>query len=240
MVVHLAGENIGARRWTKDIKRRIWNSRVSGADLLVSAMARQKVRPKSFISASAISYYGDRGDELLYEEGAPGEGFLARLCHEWELAALKAGDLGVRVVCGRTGIVLSPTGGTLERMVPLFRWGLGGRLGSGRQYWSWIALDDLVAAYSYVLANEAIFGAINFVSPNPVTNAELTRALAQVVHRPAIFPAPAIMLRVVLGEMAGELVLPSHRVVPKRLLENGFTFAHPEVDSALRHVLRQR
>ena len=237
VVINLAGENIGAKRWTPVQKRLIADSRLKGTALLVDAISRMDNRPRLLVSASAVGYYGNRGDEPLTELSQPGDGFLSELCRDWEAEATKATKLGVRVVCLRTGMVLSRTGGTLERMLPMFKVGLGGPLGSGNQYWSWVALDDVVRAFEFIIEKEQLSGPVNLVAPNPVTNAEFTQALAKAVHRPAIFPVPAPILRLALGEMADSLVLCSQNVVPEKLLDAGFAFRHPALSDALGSIL---
>jgi len=239
-VVHLAGENIGAKRWTPDYKRQIADSRIKSTALLVDSISRLDHRPCVLISASAIGYYGNRGDELLTETSGPGVGFLSELCREWEAAAQKATALGLRVVCLRTGMVLSRSGGTLERMLPMFKLGLGGTFGSGNQYWSWIALDDMVRAVEFAVLNDRLTGPVNIVSPNPVTNAGFTKTLAQLLHRPALFPVPAPILRLALGEMADNLILSSQRVEPKRLADEHFAFDCPTLESALAAAIQSR
>jgi uncharacterized protein (TIGR01777 family) len=236
-VIHLAGENIGAKRWTPEQKRRIAGSRIKSTALLVDTISRLDHRPRVLISASAIGYYGNRGDELLTESSAPGVGFLSNLCREWEAEALKAAKPGLRVVCLRTGIVLSRSGGTLERMLPMFKFGLGGTFGSGNQHWSWIALDDAVRAVEFAVLNDRLTGPVNIVSPNPVTNAEFAKTLARHLHRPALFPVPAPILRLALGEMADSLILSSQRVEPKRLIDEGFEFSHSTLLSIFETVL---
>jgi len=240
VVVHLAGENIGARRWTPDYKRRIADSRLKSTALLVDTISRLDYRPRVLVSASAIGYYGNRSDEILTEISDPGTGFLSELCREWEAAAQKATALGLRVVCLRTGIVLSGGGGTLERMLPMFKFGLGGSLGSGNQYWSWIALDDVVRAIEFAVLTNRLTGPLNIVSPNPATNTEFTRTLARLLHRPALFPVPAPILRLALGEMADSLILSSQRVKPQRLAEERFAFEYPTLESALVAAIQSR
>ncbi len=237
-VVHLAGETI-AQRWTAPAKIRIRNSRVNGTRLLVEALTQLPRLPRVLISASATGYYGDRGDDTLDETSAPGTGFLANVAQAWEAAANGATERGVRVITLRLGVVLSERGGALRKMLPAFRFGLGGRLGSGRQFWSWIALDDLVNAILFCLNNERLHGPINATSPHPVTNREFTRALAQALHRPARLPVPAFMVRLVFGEMGREALLASARVMPALLQAEGFTFEFSEISAALRHLLRR-
>jgi hypothetical protein len=216
-VVHLAGENIGSGRWTAAKKARIRDSRAEGR-FLAKTLAGLARPPKVLVSASAVGFYGNRGDEELDESSVPGEGFLAEVCRDWEAAASAASEAGIRVVLSRFGVVLAREGGALARLLPLFRFGLGGRLGSGRQFMSWIALDDAVRAVEFVLENDSLRGPINVTSPQPVTNREFTEALASVLRRPALLPAPAMLLRAALGEMADEMLLSSARVFPRRLL----------------------
>ncbi|HXG41791.1 MAG TPA: TIGR01777 family oxidoreductase [Dehalococcoidia bacterium] len=235
-VVHLAGENIG-QRWTRERKERIWRSRVEGARLLAEAIAASPAPPRVFLSASATGYYGDRGDEPLDEGAAPGRGFLAELCQAWEQASQAAASAGTRVVNPRIGVVLTARGGALARLLPLFRLGLGGSLGSGRQYMSWVDLEDLVEALLFLLSQEEMTGAVNVTSPNPITNAEFTRTLARVLGRPAFLRVPAFALRLLLGEMAQEALLSGQRVLPARLQAAGFRFRYPELEASLRHAL---
>lgn len=236
-VVHLAGENIAGGRWTAARKQRILASRVQGTQLLSQTLARLARPPQVLICASAVGYYGDRGAEQLTEDSSPGDGFLAEVCRAWEHAADPARTAGIRTVHLRFGMVLSAEGGALSRMLLPFRLGLGGRLGSGEQYLSWISLDDAVRALAHLLAHQDLSGPFNAASPHPCTNAEFTRALGQVLRRPTIFPVPAWVLRLVLGEMADELLLASTRAVPARLLASGFSFAHPELVETLRLLL---
>ena len=226
-VVHLAGESIAQGRWTAEKKARIRDSRVQGTGLLCRALAETARPPKVLVSASAVGYYGDRGDEELDETSAAGRGFLAEVCRQWEAATEPATAAGIRVVCVRLGVVLARHGGALARMLPLFRFGLGGRLGSGRQYVSWISLGDAVEAICHVIATQSLSGPVNLVSPNPVTNCEFTKLLGRVLHRPTIFPVPAFALRLMLGEMADALLLASTRVLPTRLLRSGYVFREP-------------
>ena len=230
-VIHLAGENIAAGRWTAAQKARIRDSRVQGTGLLAQTLAQLPAPPSAFISASAIGYYGNRGDELLTEDSSPGEGFLPEVSVAWERAAHPAAEAGIRTVHPRIGIVLSRNGGALAKMRLPFKLGLGGTIGSGNQYMSWIALDDLVSVFLFALDNESISGAVNAVSPTPVTNREFTKTLARVLSRPAIFPVPAFAVKLALGEMADALLLASTRVISTRL-ENT-AFAHSDLESAL-------
>ena len=235
-VVHLAGENVGAGRWTRAKKERIRKSRVRGTRLLVDALSGLSEPPRVLLSASAVGYYGDRADDWLDESSAPGQDFLAEVCQAWEAEAERAAQAGIRVARFRLGIVLAPEGGALGRMLPLFRWGLGGRLGSGRHYQSWITLHDVVRALEHALNDDQVHGPVNVVSPNPVTNAEFTHALGRALGRPAFLPAPACALRLVLGELAGS-VLSSQRARPSVLQRTGFEFAHPDLGPALRTLL---
>jgi len=237
-VVHLAGENI-AGRWTAEKKARIRDSRVRGTRLLSETLAQLERPPAVLASASAIGYYGDRGDELLREESPPGRGFLAEVAAQWEAATEPAARRGIRVVCLRFGIVLSPRGGALAQMLPPFRLGLGGPIGSGQQYWSWVAIDDVVRAIHHALGAETLHGPVNVVSPDPVRNREFVRALGRVLGRPTLLPMPALVVRVLFGQMGEELLLSSQRVEPIRLLASGFVFQYPDLDGALRHLLRK-
>ncbi len=236
-VVHLAGESIAEGRWTPGKKRRILESRRKGTRLLSEAIAALSAPPSVMVSASAVGYYGDRGNELLTEESGPGSGFLAEVCRDWEAAAEPAREAGIRVVHPRVGIVLSTKGGALGATLPIFKLGLGGKVGSGRQYWSWVTLDDVVGAFVHALTNESVSGPVNVGSPNPLTNAEYTKVLGRVLNRPTIFPVPAPAARIVLGEVADELLLASQRMQPARLQETGYAFRHPDLEDALRHVL---
>jgi uncharacterized protein len=233
--VHLAGESV-AGRWTSAKKERILRSRVDGTRTLSEAIAKLERPPRVLVCASAIGFYGDRGDERLTEESAPGSGFLAEVVRQWEAASLPAEDAGVRVARLRFGIVLSPAGGALKTMLIPFRFGLGGRLGTGRQWVSWVSIDDVVGAIQHALVTGDLAGVANTVAPNPVTNAELTKTLGRVLHRPTLFPVPAPAMRLVLGEF-GQDVLASARVVPRRLAETGYEFRHVDLEAALRHVL---
>jgi len=234
--VHLAGESI-AQRWTPERKAKILTSRARGTRLLSESFARLTQPPRVFVCASAIGYYGNRSDEILTEESASGSGFLAEVCREWEAACEPAARKGVRVVNLRLGMVLSSAGGVLGRMLLPFRLGLGGRIGSGKQYMSWIALDDLVAAILHALTCDKLRGPVNVVAPHPVTNLEFTQTLGRVLHRPTVFPVPAWAARLALGEMADELLLASARVTPARLAASGYVFQYPELEGALRHLL---
>lgn len=236
-VVHLAGENIAGGRWTESRKREIRRSRVEGTALLAEDLADLAEGPRVLVCASAIGYYGDRGTRVVDEDAGAGDGFLADVCQGWEAAADPAREAGIRVVHTRFGIILSPEGGALRKMLLPFKLGLGGRLGSGDQYWSWIALDDTVRAIEHVLADERAVGPVNVVSPDPVTNAEFTRTLGRVLSRPTVFPLPAFAARLALGEMADEMLLASQRVRPSVLQAGGFAWELPELEPALAHLL---
>jgi len=235
-VVHLAGESVAAR-WTAARKARIRESRVGSTALLAGALARLARPPRVLVAASATGWYGDRGDETLIEASAPGTGFLADVCREWEAAAAPATAAGLRVVHLRIGLVLSRRGGALPRLLAPFLLGLGGPIGSGAQWVSWIALDDLVGVILHALERDALRGPVNAVAPRPVTNRELARTLARVLRRPAFLPFPALAARLLLGEMADALLLASARVLPTRLTASGYAFEHPELDGALRAEL---
>ncbi len=236
-VVNLAGTSIAGGRWTKERKELLRTSRIDATRALVHALAKMNARPRVLVSASAIGIYGDRGDEVLTEESKPGTDFLGGLAHEWEAEALKAEALGIRVVVARFGIILSRHGGALAKMLLPFKLGAGGRLGSGKQWMSWITLEDVVAIIRVAIENLAIRGAINVVAPSAVQNSEFTKALAKTLHRPALFPAPAFALRLALGEMADALLLSSQRVAPKNLQQLGYSFLHSDLPSALSAVL---
>ncbi|MEU6533018.1 TIGR01777 family oxidoreductase [Streptomyces sp. NPDC046928] len=238
-VVNLAGANVGARRWTDAYKESLRRGRVRGTAALASAMAELKPgeRPRVFVNGSAIGYYGETGERAVDESSPPGTGFLPELCVEWEAAAAPAREAGVRTVFVRTGLVVAREGGAWGRLFPLFRAGLGGRLGDGRQYWSFVSLHDEVAAIRHLLDADDLSGPFNVTAPEPVTNREITAAMGRVLHRPALLPVPAPVLRTVLGEMAGD-VLGSQRVRPARLLESGFTFAFPDIEGAIRAAVR--
>ena len=232
-VIHLAGVGVGDKRWTKRYKSEILNSRLLGTTAIANAVA--EVKPQVFISASAIGWYGDSGNRAVVESDSVGNDFLAAVCREWEGAADLAGD--VRTVKLRTGLVLDPTGGALGRMLPLFRFGLGGKLGSGKQWWSWITLHDVVRAIIFTLEHP-IAGPVNLTTPNPVTNQEFTAALARAMNRPALFPAPAIALKIALGGFASE-VLGSKKVMPNALSDAGFVWDYPHITNALTALIDQ-
>lgn len=228
-VIHLAGRSIGEGRWTESEKNRIYDSRVAATKQLVKQLVALEQRPPVFIGASAVGLYGDCGDALVDESHPSGDNFLAEVAKNWESAAAPLSEVGVRVAHARLAMVLEPSGGALAKMLPLFRWGLGGRLGSGRQYWSWIAREDVVSGVCWLLKQPEASGPFNFVSPEPVTNAEFTRVLANAVGRPAVLPAPRIALRMAMGEMANALLLTSCRAVPTRLEAAGFAFRYRQL-----------
>jgi len=232
-VVNLAGAGVGSRRWTDAYKTRIRRSRVLGTTALAEAVASLDEPPRVFVNGSAMGYYGETGDRIVDEDSPAGEGFLPELCVEWEGATAPAQEAGVRTVFTRTGLVVGRGGGAWGRLFPLFKAGLGGRMGDGRQYWSFISLHDEVAAIRYLLETDGLSGPFNLTAPEPLTNREITEAMGRVLHRPTLFAVPAPVLRAALGEMAGD-VLGSARVRPTRLLESGFTFAFPEIDGAIR------
>jgi uncharacterized protein (TIGR01777 family) len=235
--IHLSGASVAAHRWTAAYKRAMTASRVDSTLALSTTLARLRHPPQALLVASAVGFYGNRADELLDETSAPGSGFLADLCGQWEAAAQPAAAAGIRVVHLRFGVVLGPGPGALARMAPLFRLGLGGRLGSGRQWMSWISLTDALAAILFALDTPTLAGPVNLTAPNPVTNAQFTRALARQLHRPALLPVPAFALRLALGEMADEALLASARVFPSKVTTRGFRFAHPTVALALAAAL---
>lgn len=239
-VVNLAGASIARWPWTSAHRRRVLESRVRSTSLLARTAAALQRRPRVFVSASGVGYYGDRGDEVLRETSTGGRGFLSEVCRAWESAAAPARDAGIRLATLRIGMVLSGTGGALPVMARPFRFGLGGVLGNGRQYMSWIAIGDLVRAIVHAIDREDWSGPVNAVSPSPATNAEFTASLGRVLHRPTPFPVPAFALRALLGEMANELLLASQRAEPARLQASGFSYRHPNLEEALRAALVQR
>jgi len=238
-VVHLAGENI-AERWTAKKKARIYESRAKGTRLLSESLGQVSKPPKILACASASGYYGDCGDEVVTEDRPAGSGFLARVCQEWEAATEPALRRGIRVINLRTGIVLTPAGGALASMLFPFRMGLGGRLGSGRQFWSWVAIDDVLGGILHTLTTETLHGPVNVAAPNPVTNREFTEILGRVLERPTVFPIPSFAVRLALGRMADELLLASARLAPARLLASGYQFRYSNLEDALRHLLGRR
>lgn len=239
VVVNLAGENLADKRWNEVRKNRILNSRVKSTQLLVNYFVNAEEKPKVFISGSAIGFYGDRGDEVLDENSAPGKNFSSQLCQQWESVTEPAKQVGMRVVNIRTGVVLSPAGGALKKMLLPFKLGLGGVLGNGKHYVSWLSIDDMVDMIKFVMSNSSIIGPVNMVSPEPVTNYQLTKALGEVLHRPTIFPMPAFVARIIFGEMADELLLSSARVKPVKIIEAGYQFHHTNLSETLKYLLKK-
>lgn len=235
-VVNLAGAGVASRPWTEAYKKQIRDSRVLGTTTLAEAVASLDEPPRVFVNGSAIGFYGDTGSRAVDESAPPGDGFLSSVCVEWEEATAPAQEAGVRTVLPRTGLVVSRAGGAWAKLFPLFKAGLGGRLGDGRQYWSFIALHDEVAAIRHLMDTESVSGPVNLTAPDPLTNREITEAMGRVLHRPALLATPAPLMRLALGEMSGE-ILGSQRVLPTRLLESGFTFAFPSIDGTLRAAL---
>ncbi|MFJ8797910.1 TIGR01777 family oxidoreductase [Streptomyces sp. NPDC102487] len=235
-VVNLAGAGVASRPWTEAYKKQIRDSRALGTATLAEAVASLDEPPRVFVNGSAIGFYGDTGSRAVDESAPPGDGFLSSVCVEWEEATAPAQEAGVRTVLPRTGLVVSRAGGAWAKLFPLFKAGLGGRLGDGRQYWSFIALHDEVAAIRHLMDTESMSGPVNLTAPDPLTNREITEAMGRVLHRPALLATPAPLMRLALGEMSGE-ILGSQRVLPTRLLESGFTFAFPSIDGTLRAAL---
>jgi uncharacterized protein (TIGR01777 family) len=236
-VVHLAGEGIAEKRWSDEQKRRILESRTKGTTLLAATLAGLTDKPKVLLSGSAMGIYGDRGDEVLTEASAPGDGFLPDVCRAWEAAAKPAVEAGIRTAFLRTGLVLDPKGGALQKMLPLFKLGVGGRIGNGKQWWAWVSVDDWVGAARFLLDHD-VRGPVNITGPAPVTNAEFTKALGAVVHRPTALPVPSFGPKLLLGkELAHDLLLTSLRVMPDVLEREGYAFQHRDVTAALRGVL---
>ncbi|MCX4914301.1 MULTISPECIES: TIGR01777 family oxidoreductase [unclassified Streptomyces] len=235
-VVNLAGAGVASRPWTEAYKKQIRDSRVLGTATLAEAVASLDEPPRVFVNGSAIGFYGDTGSRAVDESAPPGDGFLSSVCVEWEEATAPAQEAGVRTVLPRTGLVVSRAGGAWAKLFPLFKAGLGGRLGDGRQYWSFIALHDEVAAIRHLMDTESVSGPVNLTAPDPLTNREITEAMGRVLHRPTLLATPAPLMRLALGEMSGE-ILGSQRVLPTRLLESGFTFAFPSIDGTLRAAL---
>ncbi len=236
-VIHLAGESI-VGRWSEAKKAKIRDSRIIGTRNLAQALAQAKIKPHVFVCSSAIGYYGNRGDEWLREDSAAGEGFLADVCREWEAATKPAIDAGIRTAQIRTGVVLSPKGGALGKMLTPFKLGLGGRLGDGRQWMSWIDVQDMIGAIHHILKTDLVQGPVNMVAPKPVTNAEFTRTLASVLSRPAIFPVPAFAVKAAFGEMGESVLLASQRVEPARLVASGYPFRYSELRASLENTLK--
>lgn len=233
VVVHLSGENIAAGRWSKKQKDRILRSRVDSTRLIAETLATCAQRPKVLVVASAVGFYGNTGDATVDENASLGTGFLASVCEAWEDAAEAARHVGIRVVHARFGMILSKNAGALKKMLPLFRLGLGGRIADGKQWMSWIHIEDVVSAIKHCIEQGCLTGPVNFCSPNPVTNSEFTKALSQVLNRPAIFPVPAFILKLALGKMAEELLLSSTRAMPKKLLETSYKFRYSHIREAL-------
>ncbi len=236
-VVHLSGENLAEGRWTEAKKKRFWDSRVRSTSLLARTLASLQRRPRVMVCASGIGFYGDRGDEVLTEDSPAGTGFVADLCRAWEDAAAPATAAGIRVVHMRLGIVLAHCGGALAKMLTPFRLGLGGVIGNGRQYVGWIALEDVIGAVTHLIEKSQLAGAVNFVAPQEITNRQLTKTLGQVLHRPTVLAIPALAARLAFGEMAKELLLASERVMPRRLLDDGFIFQYPQLQGTLEHAI---
>jgi uncharacterized protein len=237
-VIHLAGESI-VGRWTTDKKAQIRESRIAGTLNLTQALAQAKEKPEVFICSSAIGYYGNRGDEVLREESSPGSGFLAEVCREWEAATHAAAESGIRTVQMRTGVVLSPKGGALGKMLLPFKMGVGGRIGDGRQWMSWIDIHDMVGAIHHILKTDLVQGPVNMVAPRPVTNAEFTETLGRTLSRPTIFPMPAFAVKLAFGEMGEEVLLGSQRVEPTKLVMSGYPFRFRELRGSLESALRR-
>jgi uncharacterized protein (TIGR01777 family) len=235
-IIHLSGANIFAR-WTSEYKKTILESRTRSIENILSVVARSSHKPEVFVCASAVGYYGDRGDEELKENALPGDDFLASVCVAWEAAAAKAESLGMRRVSVRTAIVLGPNGGTLSQLIPLYNFGLGGPMGSGKQWFSWISIDDLVSVYIAAIENKNLTGPVNAVAPGIVRNRDFAKAMGRALHRLAFLPTPAWALRLVLGEFA-VAVLSSQKAIPEKLLASGFRFAYPDIDSALTYIFR--
>ena len=237
-VVHLAGESVSGLRWTDEKKKAIRDSRVLGTRNVVDAVSKLKHKPKVFVAASATGFYGERGDEEVTESSAIGNNFLAGVSREWEAESRRAEDAGIRTVLLRSGIVLSKDGGALATMLTPFRLGVGGVIGSGKQWMSWISLDDEIAVINFAIGNEILRGAVNAVSPNPVTNEEFTKTLGEILYRPTFLPLPEFAVSMVFGEMGDALLLASTKVIPKRLEDAGFEFKYPQLKSAIEHAIR--
>ncbi|HSS19256.1 MAG TPA: TIGR01777 family oxidoreductase [Pyrinomonadaceae bacterium] len=238
-VLNLAGEGIASGRWTEEKKRSIRESRVKGTKLLSDVMGSLERPPATFICASAIGFYGNRGDEVLTEASEPGNDFLSGVCVEWEEATRSASEKGIRVVNARFGVILDKEGGALAKMLPPFRMGVGGRIGNGQQWMSWIALDDVIGGLEFVLVNDSLRGPVNFVAPNPVTNAEFTKSLGKALSRPTIFPVPAFGVKLLFGEMGEALLLGGQRVEPAKLKQSSYKFQYANLDQVLDHLLRK-
>ena len=237
-VIHLAGENVSGLRWTDEKKKAIRDSRVFGTRTMIEAFARLEKKPKVFITGSAIGFYGDRDDDEMTETSSAGDTFLAKVCKEWEAESRRAEDMGIRTVLLRTGIVLSKDGGALATMLTPFKLGVGGVVGSGKQWMSWVSLDDVVAIINFALENESLRGAMNVASPNPVTNEEFTKTLGSVLYRPTFLPLPEFAVNLVFGEMGDALLLASTRVIPKRLVDAGYKFKYTDLKTAIEHAVK--
>ncbi len=236
-VIHLAGENIGNSRWTAKKKKTIIESRVKGTELLAKTISKLETKPTVFISASAIGYYGDRGETILTENDKSGNDFLSTVCSKWENATKDAVDGQIRTAFMRIGVVLTPEGGALKKLLLPFKLGAGGKTGSGRQYMSWICIDDVISSIHHVLMNDNISGPINLVSPNPVTNNAFTKILGKILMRPTFFPLPEAAINILFGEMGREILLSSTKVTPKKLLESGYKFRYPDLEKTFKHLL---
>jgi uncharacterized protein (TIGR01777 family) len=237
-VIHLAGENVSGLRWTEEKKKAIRDSRILGTRNVVDAISKLKTKPKVFVASSAIGFYGERGDEEVTESSAAGDNFLAHVCKDWEAESRRAEDAGIRTVLLRTGIVLSKDGGALGTMLLPFKLGVGGVVGSGKQWMSWISMDDHLAAINYALENEGLRGAVNSVAPNPVTNEDFTKTLGEVLYRPTFLPLPEFAVSMVFGEMGDALLLASTKVLPKRLEDAGFEFKYPQLKAAVENAVK--
>jgi uncharacterized protein (TIGR01777 family) len=238
-IINLSGENIASKRWSEEKKRSIKESRIKSTKLIVDTLIKGNDKPKLLINASACGIYGNRGDEVLTETSSKGQGFLAEVCSEWEEQAMAAQRLGMRVICLRSGMVVSTTGGALKQFLPIFRLGLGGKIGSGEQYMSWIAIDDLTAIVGKIIEDSSITGPINVVAPFPIKNKDFTKILGHVLRKPAVIPLPAFAAKLAFGDMADELLLSSQRVIPEKLEKLGYTFLHPSVDQALEYLIER-
>ena len=236
-VIHLAGDNVASENWSAEKKRRIKESRTVGTKVLIDALKQCKNPPKHFISASAIGFYGDRKDEILTEDSAKGAGFFPEVCGEWEIEAKKAEDFGARVVCMRIGVVLAKDGGALEKMLTPFKFGVGGTIGSGRQWMSWISMDDIISIVHFFLDNENLRGAFNLTAPNPATNEQFVKTLGHVLSRPTVLPLPEFAVKLIFGEMGETLLLQGARVLPKRLEDAGYKFKYTNLQEAMKRVI---
>jgi uncharacterized protein (TIGR01777 family) len=238
VIIHLAGENIAAKRWSAHQKQRIYESRIIGTKNLVNRIISSPNKPQTFICASAIGYYGNRDQELLDEDSKPGDDFVSKISKDWEQATQPLVELGIRVINLRFGVILSKNGGALKKMLPPFKLGLGGKMGSGQQRFSWISIDDAIKAILFVIEKPSISGPVNITSPNPISNTTFTKVLSKLLNRPAFFNMPAFVCRSLFGEMADELLLSSQSVMPKKLIKNGFIFNYLDIETALSRILR--